>query len=101
MRRTNARIFAPVAYSAWMGGDLGDELERMVRISLDRLPCALISRLPRGFIVEANEDAGPLVEAVHAAMRDLEQAVSKGYPVFHREMGPVWSGTLQVVFLQD
>ena len=62
---------------------------------------ANITRLPRGFLVEANKAPGILLEATVASMRDLEGAVQQRYPVFHREMGPVWTGTLQSIFTTE
>jgi hypothetical protein len=96
----DARILVPVRYSAWLSGELGTRLEKDLTIALDRMPGCRITRLPRGFLLEAAEDPGPFLEAVYQAMAELEQGVARQYPVFHNEMGPVWSGTLQVVFAQ-
>ena len=73
-------------------------LERTLQHALDPLEDVKVTRLPRGFLVEANEEPGPLLEAVHRAALDLERGVEAAYPVFHHEMGPVWTGTLQAVF---
>jgi hypothetical protein len=94
----DAKILAPVRYSAWLSGDLGRELTRQLEHAVGGLAQARVTRLARGFLVEADEDAGPLLEAVAHAMRDLERGVAARYPVFHQEMGPVWTGTLQAVF---
>lgn len=93
-----SRIVVPVRYAAWLSGDLGRTLERTLQHALDPLEEVKVSRLPRGFLVEANEAPGPLLEAVHRAALDLERGVEAAYPVFHHEMGPVWTGTLQAVF---
>ena len=93
----DSRILVPVRYAAWLSGELGDRLERTLRHGLAAID-PTITRMPRGFLVSADEDAGPLVEAVHRAMADLEEGVRTTYPVFHHEMGPVWTGTLQVLF---
>jgi hypothetical protein len=93
------RILVPVRYAAWLSGDLGRRLERSLQAGLDGIG-ARITRMPRGFLVEAEEDSGPLLEAVHRAVTELEQGVQQEYPVFHHEMGPVWTGTLQVLFPQ-
>lgn len=93
-----SRILAPVRYSAWLAGDLGQELHRQLQSALAAVPEANVTRLARGFLVEADEAPGPLLEAVAAAMQDMEHGVATKYPVFHREMGPVWTGTLQSVF---
>ena len=93
-----SKIVLPVRYAAWLSGDLGRSLERTLQHALDPLEDVKVSRLPRGFLVEANEDPGPLLEAVHRAALDLERGVEAAYPVFHHEMGPVWTGTLQAVF---
>lgn len=93
-----SKIVLPVRYAAWLSGDLGRSLERTLQHALDPLEDVKVSRLPRGFLVEANEDPGPLLEAVHRAAVDLERGVEAAYPVFHHEMGPVWTGTLQAVF---
>lgn len=93
-----SRVLAPVRYAAWLAGDLGQDLTKQLTHGLDAVPDAKVTRLPRGFLVEADEAMGPLVEAVASAMRDLETGVQGTYPIFHAEMGPVWTGTLQAVF---
>jgi hypothetical protein len=93
-----SKIVVPVRYAAWLSGDLGRTLERTLQHALDPLEEVRVTRLPRGFLVEANEAPGPLLEAVHRAALDLEKGVEAAYPVFHHEMGPVWTGTLQAVF---
>lgn len=93
-----SRIVVPVRYAAWLSGDLGRSLERTLQHALDPLDDVRVTRLPRGFLVEANEAPGPLLEAVHRAALDLEKGAEAAYPVFHHEMGPVWTGTLQAVF---
>ncbi len=95
-----ARVLVPVRYAAWLSGDLGRELEKTLRHGLEHLADVLVTKLPRGFLVQADESAGPLLEAVHRAVTDLEAAVRAAYPVFHHEMGPVWTGTLQSVFTE-
>lgn len=91
------RIVVPVRAAAWLSGDLGKSLERTLARALD-VPGASVARLPRGFLVEAAEAPGPLLEAVHRAALALEEGVAAAYPVFHHEFGPVWTGTLQAVF---
>ena len=54
--------------------------------------------MPRGFMVEAHEAPGPMLEAVHRAVLGLEARVEEAYPVLHIELGPLWTGTLQTVF---
>ena len=93
-----SRIFVPVRYAAWLSGDLGRTLERTLQHALDPLEDVTVTRLPRGFLVEADEEPGPLLEAVHRAALDLERSAEVAFPVFHHEMGPVWTGTLQAVF---
>lgn len=85
-------------YAAWLGGDLGLTLERTLQHALDGLGDVRVSRLPRGFLVEADEAPGVLLEAVQRAAQELERGVAVAYPVFHHELGPVWTGTLQSVF---
>ena len=92
----NAKVVLPVRYSAWLQGDLGSALERQLRTSLGGE--ARISRMPRAFLVEAPEAPGPLLEAVHRAALELEASAAETYPVFHHELGPLWTGTLQSVF---
>lgn len=94
----NSRIVIPVRYAAWLSGDLGRSLERTLQHSLHNLADVKVTRLPRAFLVEAPEAPGPLLEAVHRAATDLESGAAAAYPVFHHEMGPVWTGTLQAVF---
>ena len=92
----SCRIVLPVRYAAWLSGDLGRSLERTLQRALGG--DARVTRLPRGFLVEAHEAPGPLLEAVQRAAVELEHGAAAAYPVFHHEMGPVWTGTLQAVF---
>jgi hypothetical protein len=92
------KIVVPVRYSAWLAGDLGRTLERTLQSAIEPYAEARVSRLAKGFLVESPESAGPLLEAVHHAALQLEAGVEEAYPVFHHEMGPVWTGTLQAVF---
>lgn len=92
-----ARILIPVRYAAWLSGELGERIERTLQHGLAGLD-AHITRLPRGILVEAEEAAGPFLEHVRRAVADLEAGVREAYPMFHREMGPLWTGTLQVLF---
>ncbi len=93
-----SKVVVPVRYAAWLGGDLGRSLERILQTSLDALREVKVSRLPRGFLVEADEEPGVLLEAVRRATVDLEASAAATYPVFHHELGPLWAGTLQAVF---
>ncbi|MEA3203672.1 MAG: hypothetical protein QOI63_1351 [Thermoplasmata archaeon] len=92
------KIVVPVRYAAWLAGDLGRTLERTLQSAIESYTEARVSRLPKGFLVESPEAPGPLLEAVHHAALALEAGVEEAYPVFHHEMGPVWTGTLQAVF---
>ncbi len=92
------RILVPVRYSAWLSGDLGKNLEATLKRSLKGLDELVITKLPRGFLVETREDEGPAVERIARGVSELEDSIHDTYPVFHREMGPVWTGTLQVIF---
>lgn len=93
------RILMPVRYAAWLNGDLGLTLQRTLQAALDPLGPVKVTRLPRAFLVEADEAPGPLLEAVQRAAKELERGASAAYPVFHHEFGPVWTGTLQAVFV--
>jgi hypothetical protein len=93
-----SRILVPVRFSAWLTGGLGQVLEETLRGALVDLPGAGVTRLPRGFLVDFEECEGPAVECVARAVGTLEDAVAKQYPVFHAEMGPVWTGSLQVIY---
>lgn len=92
------RILVPVRYSAWLAGELGKTLHDDLRRGLKDLDELQVTRLPRGFLVETKEVEGITVERVARAVTDLESRVKDRYPVFHSEMGPVWTGTLQVIF---
>ncbi|HUR63351.1 MAG TPA: hypothetical protein VM241_02605 [Candidatus Thermoplasmatota archaeon] len=92
------KVIVPVRYTAWLTGDLGRSLERTLQSAVAAYTEARVSRLPRGFLVESPEAPGPLLEAVHHAALEMEAGVEAAYPVFHHEMGPVWTGTLQSVF---
>jgi hypothetical protein len=93
-----SKIIVPVRYAAWLMGDMGRAIERTLLQELKPIPDAKVTRLPRALVVEADEAPGPLLEAVHRAAKALERGVEAAYPVFHHEMGPVWTGTLQAVF---
>lgn len=92
------KIVLPVRYAAWLTGDLGLSLERTLVSALQPHVEVRVTRLPKGFLVESSEAAGPLLEAVHNAALALEAGVEAAYPVFHHQIGPVWTGTLQAVF---
>lgn len=96
--RPNSKVIVPVRYAAWMNGDIGRILEETMQAALDPFGDVRVTRLPKGFLVEAAEEPGPLLEAVHRATLDLESGVETAYPVLHHEMGPLWTGTLQSVF---
>jgi hypothetical protein len=98
MRTPTCKIAVPVRLPSWLTGDLGKSIEQTFRSLLHELPSLDLTRLPRGFVVEAREAPGPLLEAVHRAVLELEARVEEAYPVLHVEMGPVWTGTLQAVF---
>lgn len=92
------KVLVPVRYSAWLMGDLGRDLEGTLRAHLPTLHGAIVTRMPRAFVVEADEEPGPMLEAVHRAVAAMEEEVRGQYPVFHHQLGPVWAGTLQAVF---
>ena len=92
------RILVPVRYSAWLSGELGKNLYESLQREIKDLPEVAVTRLPRGFLVETRECEGVTVERVARAVSALEAGVRERYPVFHTEMGPVWTGTLQVIF---
>lgn len=93
-----SRVLLPVRYSTWVLGDLGENLERVLLRTLGHMDGLQVTRLPRAFLIEAREAPGPLLEAVHRAAMELERGVEQSYPVFHHQLGPVWTGTLQSVF---
>jgi hypothetical protein len=92
------RILVPVRYSAWLAGELGKKLHEDLQRELKGLDELGVTRMPRGFLVETKECEGVTVERVARAVSALEAGVRERYPVFHTEMGPVWTGTLQVIF---
>ncbi|HET6399550.1 MAG TPA: hypothetical protein VFH47_08365, partial [Candidatus Thermoplasmatota archaeon] len=96
--RPSTRIVVPVRYTAWLTGDMGRSLERTLEGNLRALMGIRVTRLPRAFLVEADEEPGVLLECVQRAVEDLERSVQAAYPVFHHQFGPVWTGTLQAVF---
>ena len=96
--RLRNTILVPVRYSAWLQGDIGRALERTLKAALEQHVQVRVSRTTRAFVVESDEASGPLVEAVHRATLELEAGVAIAFPVFHHQMGPVWTGTLQSVF---
>lgn len=84
--------------AAWVMGDLGRTLERTLQHALEEIGDVRVTRVPRGFLIESPEAPGPLLEAVYRAAIDLEAGAAAAFPVFHHEIGPVWTGTLQSVF---
>lgn len=92
------RILVPVQFSSWTNGDIGDRLQGELEAHLAGLDALVVTRMPRYFVVEAHESAGPMLEAVHRAAVALDKGVETRYPVFHHEIGPLWTGTLQAVF---
>lgn len=88
----------PVRYAAWLAGELGKALHDDLSRSRKDLPSLQVTRLPRGFLVETKEVEGITVERVAKSVREMEASVEDRYLVFHHEMGPVWTGTLQVIF---
>ncbi len=92
------RILIPIRYAAWLAGELGKTLDAELKRQLKGLDELAVTRLPRGFLVETKEVEGITVERVARTMAELEASVKERYPVFHHEMGPVWTGTLQIVF---
>lgn len=92
-----SRVVVPVRRAAWLAGELGRELETQLAHAVAPVG-GRVRRIPRGFWVEADETPGVLLEAVHRAVQELEAGLAALYPVFHREIGPLWTGTLQAVF---
>lgn len=94
-----SRVMVPVRYAAWLSGDLGKAIEASLKTTLDKkLELVNVSRLPRGLLVEcATPSPGILVDACVGACKKMESQVAKNHPVFHHEMGPVWTGTLQAI----
>ncbi len=95
-----AKIVIPIRLASWLVGDIGRTLERTLQHALDPVADVRITRLTRGFVIEANESPGPLLEAVQRAAVALEAGAASAYPVFHHQMGPIWNGTLQAVFVE-
>jgi hypothetical protein len=98
MRHLPCKVAVPVRLPSWLTGDLGRSIEQTFRGLLREIPQSTLTRLPRGFMVEAHEAPGPMLEAVHRAVLELEARVEEAYPVLHIELGPLWTGTLQTVF---
>ena len=92
------KIVVPVRYAAWLAGDMGLTLQRTLQSAIAPHVQCRVTRLPKGFLVESGEAAGPLLEAVHNAALQLEAGVEAAYPVFHHQIGPFWTGTLQAIF---
>ncbi len=93
-----SRILVPIRYAAWLSGDLGRRLERDLRHGLGGVPGLRVLRIAGGFLVEAEEDPGPLTAAVFHAVEVLQDGVRQAYPMLTHELGSLWEGTLQVVF---
>jgi hypothetical protein len=98
MRTPTCKIAVPVRLPSWLTGDLGKSIERTLRDPLRKLPSLRLTRLPRGFLIEAYEAPGPLLEAVYYAVVELEVRTKHAFPVLYHDLGPIWTGTLQAVF---
>lgn len=100
MRTPTCKIAIPVRLPSWLTGDLGKSIEQTLRGLLreSELRGLDLTRLPRGFIVEAIEAPGPLLETIYRVVVELEARVEAAFPVLYHEIGPVWTGTLQAVF---
>ncbi|MCA1812019.1 MAG: hypothetical protein LC623_08425 [Halobacteriales archaeon] len=96
----SCKIVIPVRLPSWLSGDLGNTIEQTLKTLLRDLRGVHLTRLQRGFLVEASESTGPMLEAVQRAVFELERRVEEAFPVLHVELGPVWTGTLQAIFYQ-
>lgn len=96
-----ARFLVPVRASAWLSGELGKQITADLERGVKDLPGAAVTRLARGFLVDTSESPGVALECIHRAVQDVEACIRDRYPVFHHEMGPVWTGTVQVVFTEE
>ena len=92
------QILMPVRYAAWLAGEFGEQILEFMQNELKQLPDINVQKLHRGLLIQSSEAIGPFTEQVGLAAKALEADVAKQFPVFHREMGPVWTGVLQVVF---
>lgn len=95
-----SKILLPVRFAAWLSGDLGNVLQRTLEGSLKPLAGLRVERLPRGFVVQAAETPGCLLEAVHRAAVELEREAQVAFPVFHHELGPIWTGSLTAILAE-
>jgi hypothetical protein len=93
-----SRIIVPVKLAAWLTGDIGQQVEKILVSGLGNMIDVKTTRMVRGIMVEADETPGVLLEAVKRAVDRLEVQVAKQYPVFHHELGPVWTGSLQAIW---
>lgn len=94
-----SRVLVPVRYAAWLAGELGQSLHKSLEAQIKESKWeATVTRLPRGFLVEShNGSHGRLVDLCIQWVTAMENEVRERYPVFHSEMGPIWTGTVQCI----
>lgn len=93
-----SKTLVPIRYAAWLIGETGGCIEAQLKVELAALPEVRVTRLPRGILVETGVAPGMAVEALANAMAGVEAQLKENYPVFSKEMGPAWTGTLQTIF---
>ena len=91
------RILAPIRYGAWTSGALGREIATALQRALVDLTDLRIVRVMGGYIIQAREGEACLVNRVSSALRALEYTLQDQYPDFYHELGPLFTGEVQVV----
>ncbi len=101
-RQAPARVAVPFRFAAWLQGDLGAQVARRLEESptLAHVAGLRVTRLPRVALVEGETGPGDLLDSVAFAVRELESWLAATYPVFMHEVGPAWTGTLQVIYTE-
>lgn len=96
----SSKILIPIRYAAWLNAEVGSTLHDLITEYLKDLSDLKVTRLPRAFCIDTTTKISQSVDIVHQAATKMEDAMKKQYPPYHRDMGPVWTGTLQVVFAE-
>lgn len=91
------RVMAPVSLAAWLSGDLGKRVQSQLETHLHGLDNLRVARIMGGFVAQANESETCLVHAVAESLRSIEASFKNDWPTLYQEVGPLFTGHVQVV----
>lgn len=91
------RLMAPVTRASWLSGDFGRRVESELKAHLRGLAALRVVRVLGGFVVQADESENCLVYQVAEALRSIEAGLKQDWPTSYHELGPLFTGHVQVV----